>query len=685
VFPDFNHATEDAERVGLWLMRAGIAAGLLFLAAGGRAWASDSLDSDAAAQLLLAPELEAGASRAREARDLLAVDRNRKIAVISSALVDLGIRASVGASPIKMLQSAGDLGRGVLEWSDRTPGEERALLLLAPGALGGELDDATRDLYARLEGRERRALVTRLLDDAQRAAGLGQLRRARVAVARARELDPSSERADSLLGAISAREQSDKARAALDLGPAPSSAEFAAWDVRLAMSLLADVDASGDRSAPSDDANVGLARATARYEAGDRAEALDEFRRIADRDGGAARVAREILDDPTVNPERALDDEISSYTKRRSLGVLGGDALADNGLTFEPDNVEFTYDGYRKLKRSYKIFRKTVNPVNLVVDAPARLLRGWRPDGGALREAASRYLELEPTGSRAADAREWLETLRADERASAQVTPFRDGYLVLPHARTRYQRIAPRRIVVSLDALEHQAPELARELGLVESPAFVLGDSQLGDGATAIDGRRALELLARVADGLEAGELQPRRQSSGEVLEAVRRLDARIRAGSTLYFVRHLPDVAAGLTDVGNALIDGTSARTVGDISVTRQEGNIEAGRALGGDGPFCIAETPCIDRKLPVDGALFARTDADGAADVGARAGYREAKLSVVMGTNGPHASLVLPIARWLGISHFVPVEAHVDVGLDGLSAGPRVDSSATEGSESL
>ena len=47
-------------------------------------------------------------------------------------------------------------------------------------------------------------------------------------------------------------------------------------------------------------------------------------------------------------------------------------------------------------------------------------------------------------------------------------------------------------------------------------------------------------------------------------------------------------------------------------------------------------------------------------------------------MGTSGPHASLVLPIARWLGIARFLPVEAHVDVGLDGISAGPRLDGTA-------
>ncbi|HTO07794.1 MAG TPA: hypothetical protein VMR86_12150 [Myxococcota bacterium] len=676
-----------AIRLGQQLIRALIAAALLCLALGGRAFAADSQSDsqgrgDQAAQLLLAPEGDAGADRAREARDLLATDRNRKLAVISSALVDLGIRASVGASPIKMLQSAGELGRGVLTWSNRTPGEERALLLLGPDALGGELDQATRELYERLEGRERHALVKGLIEDGGRALNAGQVRRARVAVNRALELDPGSQHADRLLDAIAARERIDEAREAVGLG----GAAFGSWDVRAAGALLVDDEAAVDAASGVDAASrddLEIARATARYVSGDRAGALDEFRQMAESDGPGSGVARDLLEDRALNPERALDEEASSYTKRRSLGFVGGDALADNGLGLEPDNVDFTYDGYRRLKTSYKILRKTVNPVNLLLDTPVRIWRGWRPDGGALREAATRYLELEPQGARADEAREWLEKLRVDERASRTVTPFRDGYFVLPHARTHYTRIAPQRVVVSDDALAKAAPELAQELGLTGAAAFVLGEHAVGENARDLPSPRALELLSRLADGLEAQSLQPRGDTMGEVLEAVRRMDGRVRAGATLRVAPRLPTAAAGLGEVGAALVDGKRTRTWGDVALSREDDKITAGRELGGDGAFCLADTPCIDRKLPVDGQLFASTDAEGAAGVGARAGYRQAELSLVMGTSGPHATLVLPVARWLGIVHLLPVEARVDVGLDGISAGPRVDTTAADEAE--
>ena len=160
----------------------------------------------------------------------------------------------------------------------------------------------------------------------------------------------------------------------------------------------------------------------------------------------------------------------------------------------------------------------------------------------------------------------------------------------------------------------------------------------------------------------------------------MRRLDAKVRAGTKLYAAPRLPDVAAGLGDVGLALVDGNRVRTYGDVALTRTGENVTLGRELGGDGAYCLAETPCIDRKLAVGGEFYARSNAGGSVGVGARADYREARVSVEMRMSGPHASLVLPLARWLGIAHLVPVEAHVEVGLDGISASPRIDDSVPD-----
>ena len=167
-------------------------------------------------------------------------DRNHKLAVISTALIDLGIHAAIGVAPLKLLQSAGDLGAGIRDFTQRTPAEERALLLLAPAAQDGALDADGQALFDRLEQRERKARVDRLLDDAERSLAKGQVSRARFAVSRALELAPGSERADALLDAIaaSARDSAAPGRSARAEAPVVAS-----WEVGIATALLTDADA----------------------------------------------------------------------------------------------------------------------------------------------------------------------------------------------------------------------------------------------------------------------------------------------------------------------------------------------------------------------------------------------------------------------------------------------------------
>ena len=74
--------------------------------------------------------------------------------------------------------------------------------------------------------------------------------------------------------------------------------------------------------------------------------------------------------------------------------------------------------------------------VNLIVEAPARAWRAWQPDGSELHAAASRYLELAPDGTRAAEAADWLREVDGQSLETARNAPFRDGWLELPHART---------------------------------------------------------------------------------------------------------------------------------------------------------------------------------------------------------------------------------------------------------
>jgi len=664
--------------------RTALALVLLGLAFAAGARASEVSDCDEAMRLLLAPELRSDQERASEAADLLSTERTRKLAGLSSAFVDFGLHVSVAVSPLKLLRSAREIGRGVRDWNDRSEAEDRALDLLEPGVRRGDLDAESVALYERLDRRESSERVEELLDRVEGALQRGDVRRARRVLDRALALEPGSPRADRLLDRIAELEW----RATPDAESATVASavhdQIEAWEVRLGTALLVGDYANAAALGLDGGDDAALGRATARYLGGDRAHALDEFRRIARGEDRAASGAQQFLSDPDVNPAGALDDEASRYRTQRALGWVGGPDLVEAAIPSPSDALSLTRDGYRAWQGSYRAWRKALRPVNLVIDAPARAWRSWQPDGRALHDAATRYLELAPDGDHAADATGWLDTLAVQDRASARVSPFQDGVLILPHARTSFSRLSSTRIVVARAALDAEASDLLETLGVGNAPALLLAlDSEPGRATVAgspLAASTSLDLLSRLASGIERATLSPRASSASGLLESLRRLDARVRAGRTLIAEPWTPAVGAGIDTVGSTLVDGGRTRTVGDVEVARHREAVVAERDLGGSGAFCPRETTCIDLRRDVNQALFARTDADGDAGIGARAGFDDAQLALEVGTSGPRLSLVIPVARWLGISRFFPVEARLAVGLDGVSAGPSLDEQATD-----
>jgi hypothetical protein len=111
-----------------------------------------------------------------------------------------------------------------------------------------------------------------------------------------------------------------------------------------------------------------------------------------------------------------------------------------------------------------------------------------------------------------------------------------------------------------------------------------------------------------------------------------------------------------------------------------RRKETLVAERQLAGSSSYCPQETTCVDVRREIDPVFFATSDVDGDVGVGARAAFEDARLSLEVGMSGPRASLVIPVARWLGIARFFPVEARLDIGLDGISAGPGRDDGAAD-----
>jgi hypothetical protein len=657
---------------------------LLALALAPRAGAQELLDLDEATSLLLSPELRSDQARALEASDLLSAERDRKIADLSSAFVDFGLHASVAASPLRLLRSAGKIGRGVSDWNDRTAVEDEALALLEPGARSGDLDDESLALYTRLERRESAERLGQLLADAERAFGAGDLRRTRRTLDRALALEPGSSHADRMLDEIDERAwraEPDEDAVAEDTA---THGRIDTWQVELGTALLVDDFERAQALGPDDSSGAEFARATAAYLAGERKAALDAFRQIARGDDQAAASAAEMLADPGLNPEEAFADELHRYRTQRTLGWMGGEELAATALPSTSEALSMSRDGYRAWQHAFRAWRNVLKPVNLVIDAPARAWRSWQPDGTALHAAAERYLALAPEGERAAEASAWLDTLAAQQLVDPRVAPFRDGMFVLPRAHTSFERLSATRIVVARAALETAAPEWLGKHAGDPSPALVLllvpKSVRPEATGTALSRAESLDVLARLASGIEHSTLAAHGGAQSAVLTQLRRLDDRVRRGDRLVARAWTSPTTSGIDAFGSALLDSERSRTIGAVEIERHGETLVAERQLSGSTSYCPHATTCIDARREIDPVFFASSDANGDVGVGARAGFEDANLSLEMGMSGPRASLVIPFARWLGITSYFPVEARLSIGLDGISAGPGRDEHAAD-----
>ncbi len=656
--------------------RLALGLGLLVLALGIRGDAGEFDSGEEAASLLLTPDLRSDQARAGEAFELLATERRRKLADLSADFVDIGIHASLQASPFKLLRAVGRVGRGVRDWDDRTWAEDEALALLAPGVRSGDLDPESLALYSHLERRESEARVSTLLADAERAFGVGDLRRTRRTIDRALALEPGSTRADRLLDALDESEW----RTSLDEDAAPARTDsdraIESWEVQLGAALLLDDLERARTLGPSDANDAALARATARFLGGDRPGALDEFRRIARGTDFAARRAGEFLADPEVDPSSEFEMQLRSYRTRRALGWVGGQELAATALPSPQEALSLSRDGLEAWEESIRAWRGALTPANLVIDAPSRAWRSWQPEGRDLSDVARRYLELVPDGEMAAEAASWLDELAVQEQKSPRVSVFEDGVLVLPHSQTAWTRLASMRLVVARAALEATASDIVSDLSDGASAVLLALDTGRGrktESGTEVSMAASLDLLARLATGIEDETLGARGASSNDVLRSLRRLDAQVRAGRKLIARPWATELASGADALEAAFVDRERARTMGDIEIERRDEDVVAERSLGGESAACPQEMPCIEVRRTLAPIFYANGDSSGDLGIGVRASFDEARLSLEVGTSGPRASLVIPFARWLGIARYFPVEARVGIGLDGISAEPH------------
>jgi hypothetical protein len=606
----------------------------------------------------------------------------------------------VQASPLRILRSVRDIGRDVRDWNDRTAAEDEALGLLEPGVRSGESGTEDLALYTHLANRASADRVAELLAEAEHALGSGDLRRTRRTLDRALELEPGSSQADRLLDEIDERawlaESAEDVEAASEADTAHG--RVPTWEVELGTALLVDDLERARALGPADASDAAFARATASFLCGERKDALAAFARIASGDDAAAARAAEVVADSQLNPGSALEFEVANFRARRMLGLMGGTELVAAALPSTSDALLLTRDTERSWQSRDSVrawqdtlhaWRRALRPGNLLIDAPARAWRSWQPSGRALHAAATRYLEVDPAGAQAKDALGWVESLGGQRRADSRIAAFSDGMLLLPHARTGFDRLSATRLVVAREAIASAVPELLPALGDFGASALLLELERPQPGRESREGalsrEQALDALGRLASGIEGSALAPLGDHQLATLADLRRLDARVREGHTLIAEPWLSEVASSMDALGLALVDGQRSRTVGNVELQRRRETLVAERRVDGSSATCPPEVTCIELARDLDSVFYASSGVDGDVGVGARAGFENAQLSLEMGLSGPRASLVIPFSRWFGIGRFFPVDARLAVGLDGISAGPGRDEEATEPDPSL
>ena len=435
------------------------------------------------------------------------------------------------------------------------------------------------------------------------------------------------------------------------------------------------------RSGPHDSGGAELARATAAYRGGDRESALDAFQELAQGDDAAARNAAQALADPQREPGRSA----------RS----GGDAL--------PNAACARLDGRRRARcrrpcpraprRSGSRATGTdcgrAHCVRGAGRSGSRISRSTRPRAcgarGSPREwrctaPPSATSHGTPTASAHPTRPEWLESLGEQQRKDPRVAPFHDGVLVLPHARTAFDRLSASRVVVSREAFETATPELVRQdrkrrRRRVRPVARHRTASRGGDRVHAL--AHGVARAARTAGvGARAGDTgsaaAPRGRVSWLCCVASTRVCAAVACWSR---ARGRRTARPGSTPSEPRSWTASARERSAPSSSSADARRSIAERELGGSTSFCPLETTCIDASREGDPVFYARATRTARSASGRARTSANAQISLEVGMSGPHASLVLPFARWLGIAHLLPRRGARRVGLDGISAGPRRD----------
>ncbi len=650
---------EDAIRLGIRILVAAALAGLVVLLFQGRARSAE-LISEGTLETLLDSPLASSTARLEEAEALLQRDRRHRWETALRQALEVAWTAGSDRSVRGAISGARELYRTVLTLRKRTPVETEVFALLDAEVRAGVGDESLRSLHARLLEREREERMRTRLAEIRKALDAGDLMRARMGLGLLRERAPTHPELTRLEDAwadLDRRERGSR-ESLIEMEGETRPGQAA----RAAALLLEEVPAGCGSS--RGEGEPSLLCAAALYRAGAREEARTLLARLSRGDGGASETASRWLRDPQLFPERVWLRARWRGRVRRVLGWLGGHSLEDRGLDVS--------------SRGLRAWRGAMSPLNLGLSVPLRIARGRMPNPTRLRRAARFYLEHDPHGRSAGEAREWLLRTRPDRVERRRLALYQDGVLELPKARTRYSPVYARPLLVTTALLETGkgagTEALAQRLAAAE--AVVLTPAPPGPPADALvlSTEEAIQVLHALAEAVEKGRAHSLKGSTDEAVDALRRLTGLVRGGRALHAHPWVQPSASSRKQTVLALLEGDPARFE-QVGFHRGGDDLAVQRPLLGPNISCPSGLVCLDRIRPIQGRLYGSLGIEGDARLGVETRVQGASLRLEMSEAGPLASLFLPVGALLGIDQWVPLEASVRVSLAGISVAPRLD----------
>jgi hypothetical protein len=650
---------EEAIRLGIRVLVAAALTGLVVLLLEGRAHSAEMV-SDGTFETLLDSPLASSSARLEEAEELLERGRRRQWEKALRQVLEVAWTTGSERSVQSVFRGARDLYRTVRTLREQTPIEREVFALLDSEIRAGSGDERLRSLHAELLERERQGRLRARLADTRRALDEGDLARARIRLALLRERAPTHPEVTRLEAAWVALDRRERGVRESLLQVVEQSRP---GEVSRAAALLLDEVPTGCGSS-RDDGQASLLCAASLYGAGARQEARTLLARLARGEGSEAETASQWLAEPHLFPERVWRSARRRGRVRRVLGWLGGRSLEDRGLDVS--------------SRGLRAWRGAVSPLNLGLSVPLRIARGRTPHWAELRHAARFYLERDPHGRAAGEAREWLRRTSPDAVERRRLALYEDGVLQVPKARTRYSPVYARPILVAAELLQigqsTVTQALAQRLAAAEAVVFTPAPPQATIDGLALSQEEATQVLHALAGAIEEGHARSLRGSTAEALDALRRLTGVVRSGHNLHAHPWRPAPPSPRKQTVLSLLEG-DATHLEQVALHRGDDDLEVQRSFFGRNIPCQSGLVCLDRARPIQGRLYGSLGLEGDARLGVETRIQGASLRLEVSETGPFASLVLPVGALLGIEQWVPLEASVRVSLAGISVAPRLD----------